>query len=148
MGKSGWAEKRQHERIVATLKMDYRVMMGPEAQKLLTQEQYRQTTLDHLPELSQRSSLYNAVTKDISLGGLSLVSQQPLAPGSVLEVSLHLPNYKTVLKFLAEIRHVSTTQEMGRTLFHAGIRTLAIHKGDVEKIGDYLLKQKNNSGNS
>jgi len=140
--RSGWVEKRQHERILATLKMDYRVVGGPEVSKMLTQEPYRQTTSDHLPELAERSSLYRAVTKDISLGGLSLVSQQPLQAGMVLEVALHLPNFKTVLKFLAEIRHVSTTVEMGRNLFHAGIRTMAIHKGDVERIADYLIQQK------
>jgi hypothetical protein len=35
---------------------------------------------------------------------------------------------------------------MGRTLFHAGIQTLAIHKGDVERIADYLIKQKKAEG--
>jgi hypothetical protein len=141
--RSGWAEKREHERVVATLKMDYQIVSGPEAQKLMGQTNYSQTTVDQLPQLSEKSSLYRAVTKDISMGGLALVSQNPLKPGLILEVGLHLPNYKVDLKFLAEIRHVQTTVEMGKTLYHAGIRTLAIHKGDVERISNYLRDPKN-----
>ncbi|HVZ81474.1 MAG TPA: PilZ domain-containing protein [bacterium] len=141
--RSGWAEKRQHERVVATLKMEYHIVSGPDAQRLLSQADYSQTTVDQLPKLSERSSLYRAVTKDISMGGLALVSQNTLKPGMLLEVSLHLPNYKVDLKFLAEIRHVETTVEMGKTLHHAGIRTLAIHKGDVDRIAHYLTDPKN-----
>lgn len=140
--KSGWVEKRKFERIVATLKMEYQIVSGPETKKLLAHEHYQETTVDHLPKLSQKSSLYEAVTKDISMGGLALVSQQALQAGMVLEVSLHLPNFKTILKFLAEIRHVQTTVEMGRTLFQAGIQIMAINKADVEKMEDYLLAQK------
>ena len=141
--RSGWAEKRQHERVVATLKMEYQVVSGPDAQRLLSQTNYNQTTVDQLPELSQKSSLYRAVTKDISMGGLALVTQNPLKAGMILEVGLNLPNYNVNLKFLAEIRHVETTVEMGKTLYHAGIRTLAIHKGDVERIANYLTDPKN-----
>lgn len=141
--RSGWAEKRQHERVLATLKMEYQVVSGPEAQKLLSQANYNETTVERLPQLSERSSLYRAVTKDISTGGLALVTQNTLKSGMLLEVSLSLPNYNVNLKFLAEIRHVETTVEMGKTLYHAGIRTLAIHKGDVERIANYLRDPKN-----
>lgn len=141
--KSGWAEKRQHERVLATLKMEYQIVTGSESQKLLSHSNYSQTTVDQLPQLSEKSSLYRAVTKDISMGGLALVTQNPLKAGMVLEVSLRLPNYNVDLKFLAETRHITTTTEMGKTLYHAGIRTLAIHKGDVEKIANYLNDPKN-----
>jgi c-di-GMP-binding flagellar brake protein YcgR len=144
--KSGWVEKRRQERVLATLKMEYRIVNGSEAKALLEKDSYRQTRAEHLPELSEKSPLCRAVTKDISLGGLALVSQQPLEKGALLEVSLQLPNYQTVLKFLAEIRHVQTTVELGRNLFHAGIRTLAIHQGDVERIGKYLIERKKKGG--
>jgi len=146
--KTGWVEKRQYERIMATLRVEYQIVSGPETQKLLSHENYRQTTVDHLPELSEKSSLYRAVTKDISLGGLSLVSQQPFEAGTVLEVSLHLPNFSNILKFLAEIRHVETTMEMGKVLYHAGLKTLAIHKGDVNNIAQYLIEQQKTGGAS
>lgn len=140
--KTGWVEKRQHERVLATLKVEFRMIDSELAKKLLAHDHYRQTTAEHLPELSLKSPLYKAVTKDVSLGGLLLVSQQALAVGTQVEVSLHLPNYKTSLNFLAQITRVETTVEMGRNLYHAGMKTLAIHKGDVDRIGKYLLDQK------
>jgi c-di-GMP-binding flagellar brake protein YcgR len=140
--KSGWVEKRQHERIVATLKVDFHVIHSDEAKKLLENERYRNTTAEQLPELSQKSNLYKAVTKDISLGGLALVSQEILSKGMLLEVNLQLPSYHTTLKFIAEVMHVETFEEMGKTLFTAGMKTLAISKDDVQHIADYLIKQK------
>lgn len=140
--KSGWVEKRQHERVLATLKVDFKVIHSEDARKLLENDGYRTTTADLLPELSEKSNLYKAVTKDISTGGLALVTQQPLARGTLMEIALHLPNYKTSLKFIAEIAHVETAEEMGRTIFNAGMRILAINKDDVQLIADYLIEQK------
>jgi hypothetical protein len=139
---SGWVEKRQHERVLATLKAEYQIISGPDVEKLLNYDSYRQTTVDRLPELSQKSPLYRAVTKDISMGGLALVSREPVQPGTVVEVSLHLPSFKSTLKFLAEIVHVETSVEMGQNLFTAGMRTMAINKGDVNHIAEYILGQK------
>jgi hypothetical protein len=139
--KSGWVEKRQHERIVATLKVNFHVIRSDEAKKLLENDRYRNTTAEQLPELSLKSNLYKAVTKDISLGGLALVSQEVLSRGMLLEVNLQLPSYKTSLKFLAEVMHVETFEEMGKTLFTAGMKTMAISKDDVQRIADYLIKQ-------
>ena len=139
--KSGWVEKRQHERIVATLKVNFHVIRSDEAQRLLENERYKSTTAELLPELSQKSNLYKAVTKDISLGGLALVSQEPLSRGMLLEINLQLPSYHTSLKFLAKVMHTETFEEMGKTLYTAGMQTLAISKDDVQKIADYLVKQ-------
>ncbi|HET9869707.1 MAG TPA: hypothetical protein VFR02_04305, partial [bacterium] len=85
-GKTGWVEKRQHERVVATIKVSYRVIESKQAQAILAQDSYRSTTADQLPGLSQVSPLYEAVTKDVSLGGLSILSEQPMPAGTVLEV--------------------------------------------------------------
>jgi c-di-GMP-binding flagellar brake protein YcgR len=146
MEKTGWIEKRQHERVTTTLKVEFNLVDGNLVNSLLSHEQYRQTTVDHLPELSEKSPLYKAVTKDISLGGLSLVSEQPLKTGAMVEISLHLPSVKNSLKFLAEICRVETTVEMGRNVCHAGLKTVAINKGDVDRIGKYLIALKKNEG--
>jgi hypothetical protein len=139
--KSGWVEKRQHERIVATLKVGFHVIRSDEAQKLLENDRYKNTTAEQLPELSRKSNLYKAVTKDISLGGLALVSQEPLSRGMLMEVNLQLPSYHTSLKFLAQVMHVETFEEMGRPLYTAGMKIMAISKDDVQHIADYLIKQ-------
>jgi hypothetical protein len=140
--KSGWMEKRQHERVLATLKVNYLMINPEETKKLLKQERYRATTADHLPELSKNSPLYKAVTRDISICGLAMHTQHPLSKGSAVEVNMNLPNYPVTLKFLAEVRHVEKSVEMGRTIYSAGMRIMAISKEDVKRIEDYLIKQK------
>ncbi len=140
-GKTGWVEKRQHERVVATIKISYRVIEEKYAKAVLSQESYRSTTAEQLPGLSQVSPIYEAVTKDISLGGLSVVSDQLLPKGTVVEVGLTLPNYQTTLKFLAEIVHAEPFTEMGRTLQRSGVRTLAINKEDVTRMEKFLIEK-------
>ena len=140
-GKTGWMEKRQHERVVATLKISYRLIESKDKKKLLTDESYRTTTADQLPGLSQVSPIYEAVTKDISTGGLCIVSEQEAPLGTVLEVSLQLPNYQTSLKFLAEVVRVDAMTEMGRTLQRWGVKTLAINKEDVTRMEAYLIEK-------
>jgi len=131
-GKTGWVEKRQHERVVATIKVGYRVIDPQQARSLLSQE---------LPGLSQVSPLYEAVTKDISLGGLSVVSDQMLPRGTVVEIGLTLPNYQTTLNFLAEIVHAEPFTEMGRSMQRSGVKTLAINKEDVTRMEKYLIEK-------
>jgi hypothetical protein len=140
-GKTGWVEKRRHERIVATVKISYRIIAPQDAKEMLSQDSYRSTTADQLPGLSQVSPLYEAVTQDVSVGGLSVLSEQPILQGTVVEVGLTLPNYKTVLKFLAEIVHVESVTEMGSSLQRSGVRTLAINKGDVTRMEEYLIEK-------
>src|SRR5208282_80568 len=76
--KSGWMEKREHERFLAALKVSYRIISTAEAQTILSQDSYRETTADRLPMISQVSPLYEAVTQDISLGGFCMVSEQAM----------------------------------------------------------------------
>ncbi len=140
--KTGWMEKRQHERIVATLKVDYRLVDARDSKKILDHSHYRQTTVDHMPELSRKSPLHHAVTKDISMGGLALLGQEPFTMGAVVEIGLHLPKYKAVLKFLAKIVRTESFVEMGRNVHRAGVQTLAINQEDLDQIQKYLLHQK------
>ena len=61
--KTGWVEKRQFERIVATLKVDYRLVDSKDSKKALEHTHYKLTKAEQLPELSKKSPLYHAVTK-------------------------------------------------------------------------------------
>ncbi|MGH7740062.1 MAG: PilZ domain-containing protein [bacterium] len=140
-GKTGWVEKRQQERIVTTMKVGYRIIESHKAKDLLAQNSYRNTTTDQLAGLSQVSPLYEAVTKDISLGGLSIVSDQPISVGSVVEVGLSLPNYQMTLKFLAEIVRTEPFVEMGRSMQRSGVKTLAINQEDVTRMEQYLIEK-------
>jgi hypothetical protein len=140
--KTGWIEKFQAGLVKATLKSEFKLLEPGEAKKLLAQEAYRQTTADHLPRLSENSSLYRAITKDIFQGHLVLLSQSQLSKGDRLEAILHLPQYAIPLRLLAEAGRVETTTEMGRNLFHAELVVLAIHKTDVESLAQSLIQNQ------
>ncbi len=141
MAKTGWMEKRQHERVVATLKVDYRTVDAKDSKKIQDHDHYKLTTVDHLPELSKKSPLHHAVTKDISMGGLALLGTEPFAMGALVEIGLHLPKYKTTLKFLAKVVRTESFVEMGRNIHRAGVQTLAINQSDLDRIQKYLLSQ-------
>src|ERR1039457_4561454 len=131
--KNGWIEKIQSGRVKATLKAEFRPLKPAEAKKLFTQKSYGQTTVNHLPQLAGKSSLYRAITKDIFQSRLVLLSQAPLSKGNKLEVALHLPQYETPLRLLAEVVGVETNSEMGRDLFHGELLFLSVHKEDVDR---------------
>ncbi len=137
--KRGWIEKRQHERIVATVKVDYRLVNPKESKAVLDHVDYKSTTVEQLPALSHKSALYHAVTKDISLGGLALLGEQEFPIGTVVEIGLHLPRYETVLKFLAKVVRTESFIEMGRTVHRAGVQTIAINQDDLMRIEKYLI---------
>jgi hypothetical protein len=141
--KTGWIEKRQFERIVATLKVDYRMVDSKDSKKALEHDHYKLTKAEHLPELARKSPLYHAVTKDISMGGLAILGEQPFPMGAVVEVSLHLPKYKSVLKFMTQVCRTESFVEMGRTIHRAGLQTLAINQADLDRIEKFILSQKN-----
>ena len=139
--KTGWIEKFNAGRVEATLKAEFQLLTPAAAKKLLTQESYGQTTVNQLVQLSERSSLYRAITKDIFRSHLVLLSQTPLSQRERLEIVLHLPQYESPLRLLAEAVHVETTLEMGRNLFHGDLLFLAIHKGDVESLAQRLIQK-------
>jgi hypothetical protein len=139
--KTGWVEKRKHERIVSSLKVQYRLVEG-DARKVLKHSSYNKTTMDQISEFAQKSPVFHAVTRDLSLGGMALVGDQPFPSGAVVELGLHLPHYKTMLKFVAEVVRSESFTEMQRTLHRAGLRILAINQEDIDHIGRFLHIKK------
>jgi hypothetical protein len=137
--KKGWVEKRQHERVVATVKVEYRLVDDKDSKKVLENVDYKNTTVEQMPALSHKSSLYHAVTKDISLGGLALLGDNEFPIGAVVEIGLHLPRYESVLKFLAKVVRTESFIEMGRTIHRAGVQTIAINRDDLNKIEKYII---------
>lgn len=142
--KSGWMEKRQHERFLTALKVSYRIISTAEAQTILSQDSYRETTADRLPMISQVSPLYEAVTQDISLGGFCMVSEQAVPARTVVEVILTLTQTMTALKFMAEVVRTEPLSQGGSTLHRLGLKTLAIHKEDMTRMEQYLADKMGN----
>lgn len=139
--KTGWVEKRKHERVISSLKVQFRLLEG-DARKVLKQSSYSKTTMDQIGAFAAKSPVFQAVTRDLSLGGMALVGDQPFPRGGVVEVGLHLPHFKTVLKFAAEVVRSESFTEMHRTLHRAGLRILAINQEDLDHIGRYLHIKK------
>ena len=142
--KSGWMEKRQSERIDATVKVTYAVISKAELVSSLANPAYFESTADHLPELSKKSAIVHAVTQDISMGGMSLVGEDSFPPDSALEIHLYLPSYPTPITMIAEVIRAQTesgSASMGST-FRAGIKILAINRKDVVRLDKYLLAEK------
>jgi c-di-GMP-binding flagellar brake protein YcgR len=141
--RTGWMEKRQFERIDASIKVTYFLVPKIELVKILSDPAYRESSTDHLPELSKKSATFSAVTRDLSMGGMSLVAPEALPPDSALEIHLYLPGYPTPVTLIAEvIRFFSESSGSNGSTFRAGIKILAINRQDVLRLDKFLLAQK------
>ena len=140
---SGWIEKRQFERVDAMIKVSYCVLPKEELVVVLAETSYRDSTAEMLPNLSKRSATLNAVTKDISIGGMSLVGEEAFPAEGALEIKLHLPTYPIPLTMLAEVVRLEAESSgaLG-TMYRAGIKILAINRGDVMHLDKFLLAEK------
>jgi hypothetical protein len=141
--RTGWMEKRLQERIDASIKVAYHWVPKEGLLEVMNQPAYRESTADHLPELSKKSSVIHAVTQDISVGGLSLVGQEPFPLNSALEVHLYLPAYPSPVTLLAEVMRSSVfSSGLNEQSHRAGLKILAINRKDVIRIEKFLLEQK------
>ena len=141
--RTGWMEKRQQERIDASIKVSYHWVPKESLLEVMNQPAYRESTADHLPELSKKSSVIHAVTQDVSVGGLSLVGEEPFPVNSALEVHLYLPAYPSPVTLLAEVMRSSAFASGVNGQSHrAGLKILAINRKDVIRIEKFLLEQK------
>lgn len=137
--KSAWIEKKVQGKVVATLKVDYHLVPSGEAKKTISNDFYRDTTMEQVVDLSRKSALYQTVARDISRLGLSLLTQEAVPTGSLVEIGLQLSQSKIILKFLAEVLKSESLTEMGRVIHHGDLRTLAVHRGDLNRLENYLL---------
>ena len=138
----GWMEQRRHERIATTLKISYRVLDDQERSASLDHPHYQQTTAEKLPQLAQKSHAYHAVTQDISEGGLSIMGERPFVDGVHVEVHLQLPQYNGPLKILAVVARASSFFELGKTVYSAGLKLVALNSDDMKRLGNFLLAEK------
>jgi hypothetical protein len=141
--RTGWMEKRQFERIDASIKVTYCLVPKTELVKILSEPAYRESSVDHLPELSKKSVTMHAVTRDLSMGGMSLVGQESFPEDSALEIHLYLPGYPAPITLIAEvIRALSESSGSNGSTFRAGIKILAINRQDVMRLDKFLLAEK------
>jgi len=134
-------EKRQSERIDASVKVTYSLIPKAELVATLANPSYRDSTTDRLPELSKKSVTLHAVTRDLSLSGMSLIGQENFPSDTALEINLYLPSYPAPLTLIAEV--IRSRGEGGsHATFRAGIKILAINRKDIVRLDRYLLAEK------
>lgn len=138
----GWMEQRRHERVAATLKVSYRVLDEVEKKDILQHPRYSQTKAEHLPHLAKKFNAYHAVTRDISEGGLCITGEHPFAPGEHLEISVLLPQYNMPVTILAEVARSTSFFELGKNMFNAGVKILALNREDMDRFMKYILSEK------
>ncbi len=137
----GWLEKqRQHERVQDVLKISYYPVEGS-AEQAVSADDYKDTTLEKLSNDKTAHSFINAMTDDISKGGLSIITDKPLALGQLVIIDLFLPKVSRPVKLLAEVRNVDS-QVKGAASFKAGVRILSVSKSDLKRIENHILELK------
>ncbi|HXC63375.1 MAG TPA: PilZ domain-containing protein [bacterium] len=142
----GTIEQRQFERIVSQLQIKYYVVDEAYATQLLTEAAYKDTSLAQLAETKRPLTALSGMTENISQGGLSLVSEQPLAVGIKVVCDITMPNMPRPLRALAEV--VRSDSKDGRivdrtvSIYKAGLKILAINKDDLTRIENYIIEEK------
>ena len=142
----GRIEQREFERVIASLNIKYYVIDEEYASKLSTDDAYKDSTLEKLQAADRVQSPMSGVTENISKGGLSLTSDEPLAEGQKVIVDMTLPNITRPMRALAVV--VRSDSKHGRVLdksissYSAGLKILAINKDDMRRIENYMIEEK------
>jgi len=142
----GWMEQRKFERVATSLKVSYRILDEAEQNGILSQPRYSQTTAEQLPHLSQKFHVYHAITRDISLGGMSVSGDRPFTEGSHVEIYLQLPQYNVTLTLLSVVMRATSFFQTGKTMYSAGVKLLALNREDVARLERFLLAEKLKQG--
>ena len=110
-------ERRVHPRITVKIPIIFRVLDD--------QEEINNT-------FEWRKRVKHRHTLDVSLGGMCIMTDQPLPEGSILNLEITIPEAQGKLKAMAE---VVWSNETG-----GGIRFLAMNENDKKSLKDYLAK--------
>ena len=134
----GWLEQRSTERVSNTLKVVYYPLKKDSV--AAGTDEYKDTTIEKIQADFTVNSYIQAMTDDISKGGLSITVNEPLELGQHMIIDLFLPKISKPVKILTEVRNLEKT---GGT-YKAGLKTLSISKSDLSRIEQHLnnIKQK------
>jgi Tfp pilus assembly protein PilZ len=81
------------------------------------------------------------MTEDISKGGLSIITDKPLAMGQLVIIDLYLPEMPSPVKLLSEVRNIDTHVK-GAATYKAGVKILSVSKSDLKKIENRIYELK------
>ncbi len=136
----GWLYKRQYERVPDVLKVLY-YPVKDSASNVLNSEDYKDTTIEKLAEPGKTSSFIQAMTEDISKGGMSIVTEEQLEIGLHIIIDLFLPKFAKPIKILAEVRNLEKSVK-GSSSYKAGLKIISISKSDLKRIESRIMEIK------
>ena len=110
-------ERRETPRISVKIPVKYRLEDDKEVLKTIKE---------------WRQSEKNAYTLDVSLGGMSIVVDQPLSKGDILCFEIYLLDQKNVVTVYAEVKWTQKKE--------AGLRFLMMRDNDMEALRAFLGK--------
>ncbi len=131
---------------MATLQIKYYVVDDKYAEQLKGEAAYKDTSLEQLAAVARPSTVLQGVTENISQGGLSLVSDVPMAMGTFVVCDITMPNIPKPLRALAEV--VRTDSKDGRVVdrsahtYKVGLEILSINKDDLTRIENFIIEEK------
>ena len=138
--KKGWLEKREFARIKDVLKIAY-YPVDDALGSISNSPDYKNTTIDMLKNVQHRGSLINAITEDISQGGLSILSEEPLKKGQKVIIDLFVCSIQKPVKLFAEVCYVENNVK-GASNYRAGLKIISLSKSDLERIQNHILNLK------
>ncbi len=140
--RSGWVEKHENGKVVATLKAHYRVIHAPENKAIVDHAYYADTTEKDFQKRSIETSFYKAVYKDLFLSELVLLTQNGTYARSLMEIMIHFPNHQSELMFLAWITKVEMINELGRLVYHAHLKSVSVNQRTINRMIHTLTQKK------
>jgi hypothetical protein len=142
----GTIEQRKFERIVSQLQIKFYIIDNAYADQLRTEAAYKDTTLDRLGAALRPNTALTGVTENISQGGLSLVSDQPLAIGTMVVCDVTVPNLPRPLRVLAEVARSDSNDgrvvDKSMSIYKSGLKIIAMNKDDLTRIENYIIDEK------
>jgi c-di-GMP-binding flagellar brake protein YcgR len=133
--KKGWLEKREYERVKDVLKIMYCPVDSDTAE---VSDDYRDTTVEKIIQDKKTSQYVQAMTEDISKGGLSIVTDENMESGQKIIIDMFLPQMSKPVKILCEVRHVDPTSK-GSTTHRAGLKIVSMSKTDIKRLETHIM---------
>jgi hypothetical protein len=136
-----WAERRKFNRVAVSLEVSY-LILEERPPKEPDSSFSDHPAADSLLPLTRRFKSGQTVIRDISEGGLLIMSEEPFVTGERLKLSVQLPQASDPITILAEVRSCRSSFKPGKTTYKAGLRILDLDLEEMVHLLDYLFSQR------
>ena len=139
---SQFSDKRNHPRVAIKLRVDAKVLDENQKIDIMSGMGYPDLDQESLALTKPRRGRRTSHTHDISAGGLRLSAAdlENLDHGSTLELDVHLPGERRVVKVLAEVMWADKSADSPV----AGLRFAALEDEGLRRLREYLEKLREN----